>query len=185
MSQLAPRCPLCGRLVRRSRARRPRLRWVNHAVGCPARGELPWSPERAELALAWDLRAAWAGGWNVGLTLRGGRRVRCRVERVAASGAFAVVWDGRGELHVPIARVLAVARPHFHEPAWGPAVAPRSGGERRAIALPMPGQLAFDVDDGRPADWVDPREALQARRGEGKRRAVAFEKLSRQTLAPS
>lgn len=182
---MSGRCSRCGRLVRRSRVRRPRLRWVNHAVGCPARGELPRSPDQSERALAWDLRAAWAGGWDVGLTLRGGRRFRCRVERVAATGAFAVVWDGRGELHVPVARVLAVARPHFHEPAWGAAVTPRSSERRPTIALPMPGQRAFDVDDGRPADWTDPRAALQARRGEGKRRAVALEKLSRQTLAPS
>lgn len=179
----AARCSRCGRLVRRSRARRPRLRWVNHAVGCPARGELPLSPDQSERALAWDLRAAWAGGWDVGLTLRGGRRVRCRVERVAATGAFAVVWDGRGELHVPVARLLAVARPHFHEPAWGSAVPRRS--DPAPIVLASPGQLAFDVDDGRPLDWVDPREALQARRGAGKRRAVALQKLSRETLAPS
>jgi hypothetical protein len=134
--------------------------------------------------LSWDLRAAWAGGWDVGLTLRGGRRLRCRVERVAASGAFAIVWDGRGELHVPVARVLAVARPHFHEPGWAGAV-PRRESRARPIVLAPPGQLAFDVDDGRPAGWVDPREALQARRGEGKRRAAALERVSRRPLASS
>ena len=160
------RCGVCGRLVRRSRARRPRLRWVNHRRDCALRGELPRAAARAEGALTWDLRAAWAAGWNVGVLLKGGRRVRGVVDRVASSGAFVVLWDGRGPLHVPLARVVAVSRPHFHEPEWGPSVEPRQ--LVPALELPV-GQMSFEVWDGRPAGWVDPRAELQQRRGRSRR----------------
>lgn len=147
-------------------------------------------PERALAALAWELRGAWATGGEVGIRLRGGaggdRRVRGRVERVAATGAFAVLWDGCGALHVPVVRIAAVVRPHFHSGGdWGPPVEPRpAAGARRAVELPLPGQLSLDVADGRPDGWEDPRDAVQRRRGEGKRRAVEQEK-SRGSLALS
>jgi hypothetical protein len=184
----AQRCGRCGRVVRASRARAPRVRWVNHALDCGARGELPLPPERALAAVAWELRGAWARGAEVGIRLRGpgrARRVRGRVERVAATGAFAILWDGCGTLHVPVARIAAVVRPHFHSGGdWGPPVEPRREGARRPVELPLPGQLSLDVADGRPEGWEDPREAVQRRRGEGKRRSVEREK-SRGALASS
>lgn len=98
-------------------------------------------PALPEAAVAWELRTAWAKQRDVGLSLRGGRRVRGYVVHVAPSGAFALVWDGTGDLHVPTGVVLAVHRPHYHEPEWGAPVAPPMRGP--AIPVPMAGQLAL------------------------------------------
>lgn len=66
--------------------------------------------QRPEVAIAWELRGAWASGRPVRLTLSERcvlRTVIGRVERVAATGAFAVV-DG---WHVPLEDVMAVGKP--------------------------------------------------------------------------
>lgn len=125
-------------------------------------------PARLEAALAWDLRGAWAGGWPVACTTRDGARLLGRVEHVAATCAFALLWDGREQVHVPVALLRSVRRPHFHED--GPAPAPRARAPR--LELPHPGQLAIPVCDGRPQGWEDPRAALAERRAAGRRRAV-------------
>lgn len=134
-------------------------------------------PELTESAAAWELRAAWAARWEVVLVVGRARRHRGYVEHVAPSSAFALLWDGRGLLHVPCSLVRAVRRPHFHETDWGQPVGPPP--EREPLPLPMPGQLALDVGDGaRPAGWEDPRQRLASARAEGKRRAVRREKDS-------
>jgi hypothetical protein len=70
-----------------------------------------WLPALAgaELKLAWELRAAWATGRRVALTLERADHDRMEgiVTRVAGSGAYVVV---RGR-HVPLERVLAVHYP--------------------------------------------------------------------------
>jgi hypothetical protein len=81
-------------------------------------------PAPLESQIAWELRGCWAGFREVGLSLRGGRRIRGYVTHVAVTDAFALVWDGTGDIHVPLVLVLAVHRPHFHEATWGPAVPP-------------------------------------------------------------
>jgi hypothetical protein len=60
-------------------------------------------------AKAWDLRAAWAAGWRVSVTLERGEfsRVEGIVTRVSATNAFATI----GGLHIPLDYVLAVHRP--------------------------------------------------------------------------
>lgn len=99
------------------------------------------SPAAREAAAAWELRGAWAAQREVVVTA-GRWRVRGFVAHVAPTGAFAMVWDGRDEVHVPLAQVGAVRRPHFTEPMDGAAV-PRPAPRR---ALPMlPGQLALDL----------------------------------------
>lgn len=63
-----------------------------------------------DAAKAWELRAAWATGKRVALSLDEScdrQRVEGHVTRVAGSGAFVVV---RG-LHIPVERVLAVHSP--------------------------------------------------------------------------
>lgn len=111
-------------------------------------------PAPLESAVAWELRAAWAGLREVALSLPR-RRLRCYVVRVAPTDAFAVVWDGRAELHVPLARVRAVRRPHFHE-GDGPALQPPPRPGDRELRQ-MPGQLALFGEQDRPAGWEDPR----------------------------
>jgi hypothetical protein len=67
--------------------------------------------QRPEVATTWELRAAWAAGRRVVLTLTDRcvtERVEGIVEHVAVTGAFAIV-DG---WHVPLGDVLAVHRPH-------------------------------------------------------------------------
>jgi hypothetical protein len=60
-------------------------------------------------AKAWDLRAAWAAGWRVSVTLERGefQRVEGIVTRVAATDAFARI----GGRLVPLDHVLAVHKP--------------------------------------------------------------------------
>jgi hypothetical protein len=61
-------------------------------------------------AIAWELRAAWASGRRVALSLderSSRRRVEGCVDRVAASGAFVVV----ARIHVPLPVILAVHLP--------------------------------------------------------------------------
>lgn len=137
-------------------------------------------PAVRESAVAWDLRGALAGGWEVVLALPRRRRVRGYVTHVAPTDAFALVWDGAGELHVPLGLVRSVRRPHFHEDAGAPVARP----DAPELPAAMAGQVGFLVED-RPAGWTDPREARAAaaaevarRRAEGKRRAVAREKSS-------
>lgn len=89
-----------------------------------------------EQAWAWDLRAAWAGGWAVSVVLEKEcvpPRVRGWVSFVSSTGAFAEI-DG---VHVPCARILTVRRPHFHEKLDGDG--PSDLRPRRVD--PLPGQL--------------------------------------------
>lgn len=60
-------------------------------------------------AIAWELRAAWATGRRVSLSLlpRAGDRLEGHVHRVSATNAFVVVAG----LHVPLEDVLAVHHP--------------------------------------------------------------------------
>lgn len=96
--------------------------------------------------------------------------MRGYVERVAATDSYALLWVGEWTVHVPLERVLAVARPHFHEPAWGdrPAAPPR----REVREMPA-GQMALF---GALAGELEPdgsrRAALAVRRARGKRRSV-------------
>lgn len=106
-----------------------------------------------EQAHAWDLRGAWAGRRPVVVRLDGERvevdRLAGYVEHVSPSGAYAVVDDlDRGEVHFPCAVVLAVIRPHFHEPGAADLLAARPS-RGPALAVP-PGQLAFELGDRRP-----------------------------------
>lgn len=97
--------------------------------------------QSTEGARAWELRAAWALGREVLLVLEEParpERVRGYVVWVAPTGAVVRIDDGLGEpLHVPVARILTVAR---SDPGNG-------GGPRRArpaIILPRPGQMVLD-----------------------------------------
>lgn len=64
---------------------------------------------RPPSAVAWELRAAWARGRRVALTLDlvDQPRLEGIVRAVAATGAYAIV----ASLHVPLERVLAVHHP--------------------------------------------------------------------------
>lgn len=96
-----------------------------------------------ERAAAWELRGAWATQVEVVVVLEADRgRVRGYVEHVAASNAYALIWDGIGNAHVPLSMVATVRYPHFHEPLDGERVA-RPEREPR-IPAQIPGQLAFE-----------------------------------------
>ena len=97
-------------------------------------------PRHLESAVAWELRTAWATQREVVVLVDADlTRVRGYVEHVAASDAFTVVWDGRELVHVPIALVSAVRRPHFTmEDA---PVQPR----KREPAIVLDGQLEFEI----------------------------------------
>jgi hypothetical protein len=74
--------------------------------------------ERPEVAIAWELRGAWATSRVVVVTLEvppcAIGRLAGKVKRVAVTGAFAVIDDAEsGEWHVPCERILRVAAPHF------------------------------------------------------------------------
>jgi hypothetical protein len=96
-----------------------------------------------ESAIAWQLRGSWGSLKEVGISLAGRGRIRGYVVYVATTNAYALIWDGRGELHVPLQRVQAVRSIHFHED-WGRPVGPPP---RRQTILPWihPGQLALDI----------------------------------------
>ena len=78
---------------------------------------------RRDAEIARELREEFWGGWRHGrrdvvLTLSERcemRRLQGRVRRVAVTGAFVVIVDAEGEIHVPICDVLAVHRPHFSQ----------------------------------------------------------------------
>jgi hypothetical protein len=70
-------------------------------------------------------------------------RVRGYVEHVAASSAFAKLWDGSGDVHVPLVRVASVRRPHFNEPLDGSPVTPRV---REPIYVDYGDQLTFEFE---------------------------------------
>lgn len=108
-------------------------------------GDARYEPERPESAIAWELRTEWALGREVALSLTRRPPVRGYVEHVAPSGAFILLWDGLGQLHVPVGLVAAIYRPHFHEAGWGPRVEPRAESLPRRV-VQLPNQLAFDFD---------------------------------------
>jgi hypothetical protein len=66
------------------------------------------------------------------------QRIRGYVVHVAPSFAFALLWDGEAEAHIPLALVLGVHRPHFLEPLDGKAVSAPPA--RQTIAV-MAGQM--------------------------------------------
>jgi hypothetical protein len=103
---------------------------------------------RRESAAAWDLRSAWAARRPVVLTLDAAVAVVARVagyvERVSATGATCDVDDlAGGRIVVPLRVVLAVRRPHFHEPADRVAAAAPARPQRDDG--PLSGQLAWDL----------------------------------------
>lgn len=114
-------------------------------------------PERLEAAVAWELRGAWATQREVVVVMQGsaGRtadtrdapadraRVRGYVEHVAPTDAFAKMWDGSGDVHVPIVRVATVRKPSFSEPLDGNPVAPRV---REPIYVDYGDQLTFEFE---------------------------------------
>lgn len=97
--------------------------------------------------MAWELRTAWASQREVIVVCAADRqRVRGYVQHVAPTDAFALVWDGRGDAHVPLALVLAVRRPHFSAPEDGGRVEPP---ERPPPIVVLAGQLQFEMADAR------------------------------------
>lgn len=51
-------------------------------------------------------------------------RVRGYVRSVAPTCAYALVWDGTDDAHIPLALVRTVRRPHFSSPEDGDPVTP-------------------------------------------------------------
>jgi hypothetical protein len=102
-------------------------------------------PARLERVCAWELRTAWALRREVVLVMGERGRVRGYVQHVAPTDAFALVWDGRGEVHLPCALVATVRRPHFSEPLDGEPVGAVPVPEVRQAPPPMDGQLALDL----------------------------------------
>lgn len=91
-------------------------------------------------SMAWELRAAWASGRRVALTIDGASRVEGHVQAVSATDATVKV---AGVL-IPLGLVLAV-----HVPSRLGDSTVRGGrwaGDPRRVDLP--GQLAFVFDDG-------------------------------------
>lgn len=96
-------------------------------------------PHRVERNVALELMAAWAKQQEVIVVLTAPRgapregaldapadrsRVRGYVLSVAATCAFALMWDGADDAHIPLALVRAVRRPHFNAPEDGDPVSP-------------------------------------------------------------
>lgn len=100
-------------------------------------------PARRESEAAWELRGAWAAFREVVVSWPGGR-VRGYVQHVSATDAFALIWDGVREMHIPLVVVSNIRRPHFSEPLDGEPV-PRPP-ERKTIYV-FSGQLEFDLGD--------------------------------------
>lgn len=101
---------------------------------------------------AWDLRAAWAGGWQVALVMDedcSPRRLKGFVARVVPTGAYALLEAEGTVYHVPCASILTVRRPHFHED--GPPSAPARLRPQKE-ELP-PGQLAL-FEENRSEGWT-------------------------------
>lgn len=108
-----------------------------------------------ESAAAWALRGAWGGRWPVVLRLDERAvlpRVSGYVEHVAGSGAYVLIEELDGEqIHVPCAYVLAVRRPHFHEPGDRRALSAPDRGTRETVLDRFPGQLSLiPLDPGVP-----------------------------------
>jgi len=82
-------------------------------------------------AVAWELRAAWATGRRVALSLeqRAGGRLEGHVARVAATDTYIVI-AGR---HVPLDAVLAVHHPSRLGDSTAPAKGPWRGPARRTV----------------------------------------------------
>jgi hypothetical protein len=109
-----------------------------------------------EQQFVWELRTYWAKGREVIAVLdpewAGQPRVRGYVVWIAATGAacriddggVSVTFDGREVvgLHVPMAAIVSVRRPHFTED--GEAARPDRGAPARAETLP--GQLDLFED---------------------------------------
>lgn len=109
-------------------------------------------PRRREDEVAWELRGHWATLREVVVVWPGGR-VRGYVQHVAPTDAFALIWDGLRETHIPLAVVADVHRPHWTEELDGKPV---SKPERHVIFV-YPGQLQFDLDGGGILEGVPER----------------------------
>lgn len=116
-------------------------------------------------AVAWELRAAWATGRRVSVSVSaadGVGRLEGLVDSVAASGAFARI----GSHHVPLEAVLAVHWPSRLGDArrWGS----RPGRARKPV--PPRGQLALP-GLGEDPPFESPGRAARRQRRVGARRA--------------
>lgn len=92
-------------------------------------------------AVAWELRAAWAAGRRVSVTLErcDVERVEGHVQRVAATDAYIVI-TGR---HIPLERVLAVHLPSRLGDSTVKGDAPWFG--RARAPEQVPGQIGWDL----------------------------------------
>lgn len=99
-------------------------------------------PVRREADCAWELRGHWATLREVVVVWPDGR-VRGYVEHVTPTDVFALVWDGRATVHVPLGLLPAVRQPHFDEPLDGNAVSPPPSWRERMTVPHVAGQLAF------------------------------------------
>lgn len=71
--------------------------------------------------MAWELRTAWAKRTKVALVIDADiTHVQGIVKRVSPTDAFVLMDDGKSDfIHIPINRIQAVRKPHFHEPNDG------------------------------------------------------------------
>lgn len=96
-------------------------------------------PQKTESSVAIELLAAWAAQREVIVVLMAHRatsridlpgapadrsRVRGYVRSVAPTCAYALVWDGIDDTHIPLALVRAIRRPYFNSPEDGESVPP-------------------------------------------------------------
>lgn len=97
---------------------------------------------------AWDLRAAWAAGWQVAVVMDEDcehRRLKGFITRVVPTGAYALLDVGGDVYHLPCASILTVRRPHFHED--GPSAPMHLRPQKKELPA---GQLAlFEEEIGR------------------------------------
>lgn len=128
------------------------------------------SLERAEQAIAWELRGYWMARRSVACRLSDRcltDRVSGRVSYVSVTGAFAVI-DG---WHIPCADILSVHRPHYAEMGKGNGKgAPGSSGQQETAgsssranpaddpALPGPAKASGRA----PGADKDPRPATHS-----------------------
>lgn len=93
-------------------------------------------------SIAWELRAAWALGRRISVTIEDSddARLEGTVRAVAASGAYAIV----GGRHVPLERVLAVHRPSRLGDSTA-SVADRFDGRTPRHARHDPAQLRIEA----------------------------------------
>lgn len=122
-------------------------------------------PEAPTPEVVWELRTAWGACRETIVILTSPRagvrpavpgvmgapadraRVRGYVTSVAATGAYALLWDGVGETHIPCALVADVRRPYFANPEDGLPVTPPPP----RVVIVLDNQL--DLADGMDFEW--------------------------------